>query len=24
PILNVDGQLHIGFKADQYATIFNS
>ncbi len=24
PILNVNGQLHIGFKADQYATIFNS
>ncbi|CAM2748321.1 ArsC family reductase [Vibrio mytili] len=24
PILKVDGQLHIGFKADQYATIFNS
>ncbi|PMG45437.1 arsenate reductase [Vibrio lentus] len=22
PILNVDGKLHIGFKADQYAAIF--
>ncbi|BDR12723.1 ArsC family reductase [Vibrio parahaemolyticus] len=24
PILKVDDQLHIGFKADQYTTIFNS
>ncbi len=24
PILKVNDQLHIGFKADQYATIFNS
>ncbi|MEF1341192.1 ArsC family reductase [Vibrio rotiferianus] len=24
PILKVEDQLHIGFKADQYATIFNS
>ncbi|MGR5318623.1 ArsC family reductase [Vibrio sp. DNB22_19_1] len=24
PILKVADQLHIGFKADQYATIFNS
>ncbi len=24
PILKVDDQLHIGFKADQYATIFQS
>ncbi len=24
PILKVNGELHIGFKADQYATIFNS
>ena len=23
PILSVDGQLHIGFKAEQYAEIFN-
>ncbi|CDT16287.1 putative Arsenate reductase [Vibrio coralliirubri] len=23
PILKVEGKLHIGFKADQYATIFN-
>ncbi len=22
PILKVDGKLHIGFKADQYAAIF--
>ena len=24
PILKVEDKLHIGFKADQYATIFNS
>lgn len=24
PILRVNDQLHVGFKADQYATIFNS
>ncbi|MBR9787883.1 MAG: ArsC family reductase [Vibrionaceae bacterium] len=24
PILKVNDQLHIGFKADQYSTIFNS
>lgn len=23
PILSVDGQLHLGFKADQFAAIFN-
>ncbi|MDF5388182.1 arsenate reductase, partial [Vibrio parahaemolyticus] len=24
PILKVNDQMHIGFKADQYASIFNS